>query len=179
MMCTIDGALEIAIEKQSPCNVCQVVASRIFAFVRQPAFLVHVADTLGALAEKTCQQLVAHGRLDFRGIVDHILAEEEEHAPGEEQPSTEQTREALASIVMKLLQRRLVEQASTLPASLCTAVLTTFSCYCMCNSQANQIAFLKHHSLTSMIHHSHCQASCSAQTSNFPHCLPILAAEME
>lgn len=96
----------------------QVTASRIFAFVRQPAFLVHIADTLGPLAEKTCQQLVAYGRLDFRGIVDHILAEEQEHAAGEEgegRPSTEQTKEALACVVMKLLQRRLVEQVCCLP----------------------------------------------------------------
>lgn len=84
--------------------------------MRQPASLVHIADTLGPLAEKVCQQLVAHGRLDFRGILDHTLAEEA-RTEGAEQPNAEQTREACASVVMKLLQRRLVEQVRA-PASL-------------------------------------------------------------
>lgn len=65
---------------------------------------------MGPTAEKVCQQLVANGRLDFYGIVDHIIAQEQDQAQGEEKPSAEQLGETCATAVMKLLQRRFIEQ---------------------------------------------------------------------
>jgi hypothetical protein len=87
----------------------QVSPSRIVASMRQPAFLVHVADTIGPLAEKVCEQLVAHGRLDFNGIVSHMLAESQQ-GQDEDPPDAEKMKQVCGEVVIKLLRQRLIEQ---------------------------------------------------------------------
>lgn len=92
----------------------QVAPSRIFAAVRQPAFLVHVADTIGGFAEKVCEQFVFNGRLTFDNLVQN-LAEQAPESEGTELPAQ------VASAVIALMQERLVEQVRPLCNTLCTA----------------------------------------------------------
>lgn len=73
--------------------------------MRLPAFLVHVADTIGELAEKVCEQLVYHGRLTFESLL-HNLASEVPDEDDKDLPAR------CASAVVALMQERLVEQVS-------------------------------------------------------------------
>eukprot|EP00892_Ulva_mutabilis_P005586 jgi/Ulvmu1/339/UM001_0343.1 len=85
-------------------HVYKVAPSHIFAAVRYPAFLVHVADTIGALAEQVCEQLVFHGSLTFESLLHNLVAQV---------PEVEAADFAAkcASAVVALMQERLVEQA--------------------------------------------------------------------
>lgn len=115
----------------------QVAPSRIFAAVRQPAFLVHVADTIGAFAEKVCEQLVFNGRLTFENLVQN-LAEQAGETDVSELPAQ------VASAVIALMQERLVEQVCSLCAPYCTAwaswaAFSTCPHCCICHKHSHVI----------------------------------------
>jgi hypothetical protein len=89
----------------------QADSRRIMLAVRQPAFLMHVADTLGADAERACTLLVQHGRLTFNQLAQAYAA-----AAG---GGSESLRSECAALVVRLMGARLLEQVlSCSPASL-------------------------------------------------------------
>lgn len=81
----------------------QAAPSRIFAAVRQPAFLVYVADSIGEFSALVCEQLIFNGRLTFEHLLQNMAAQaSEEEAKG--------LPAKVASSVIALMQERLVEQ---------------------------------------------------------------------
>ena len=73
--------------------------------LRQPAFLMHIGDTVSADAEALCTLLVHHGRLTLQQLTHAFAAAQP--AGGADAASH---GKAIASIVATLLNARLIEQ---------------------------------------------------------------------
>ena len=84
-------------------HALQADAARIIASMRQPAFLMHVADALGDGAERVCAHFVHNGRLSFKQLV-HIMAAESKEA------AVADVEAQCADIVTELFTGRLLEQ---------------------------------------------------------------------
>jgi hypothetical protein len=79
----------------------QADSARIIASVRQPAYLMHVADSLGEEAESVCAHIVHNGRLTFSQLV-RLMAAHRDNGGSVES--------LCADIVSRLFSLRLVEQ---------------------------------------------------------------------
>jgi uncharacterized membrane protein len=94
----------------------QADARRIMLEMRQPACLMHVADTLGDRCERAAAALVHHGRLTFRQLV-AVLATDARTADtngGTQEAcmsSSGSPEVDTAAVVTQLMTARLVEQA--------------------------------------------------------------------
>jgi hypothetical protein len=71
--------------------------------VRQPAFLMHLGDTMGPFAERLCTHFVHNGRLPFSHLLQHMISEVGEAC-------AEHLEAQCAALVLQLLSARLLEQ---------------------------------------------------------------------
>lgn len=78
---------------------------RIVLSMRQPAFLLHVWDTVGEDAETLCTLLVHHGRLTLRQLTQAFAAAQAGDSATGADPA-----KAVASLVATLLNARIIEQ---------------------------------------------------------------------
>ena len=82
----------------------QADSRRIMLAARQPAFLMHAADTLGAEAERVCTLLVHNGRLTFNQLAIAYAA-----GGG----GSDSLQGECAALIVQLIGARLLEQVGT------------------------------------------------------------------